>query len=80
MSGSISSAGAVPCNKAEQCVLSSAPWEVEITAMGEEASVAKATRAVKSPVSLQHPKDLTNVNMPVYTARSHNDLSALQKN
>lgn len=45
MSGSISSAGAVPYNKAEQCVLSSAPWEVEITAMGEEVSVGKAARA-----------------------------------
>lgn len=48
MSGSISSAGAVPCNKAEQCVPSSAPWEAEITAMGEEASVGKATRAALS--------------------------------
>lgn len=48
MSGSISSAGAVPRNKAKQCVSSSAPWEAEICGMGEEASVGKTIRAALS--------------------------------
>jgi len=84
MSGSISSAGAVPCNKAEQCVPSSAPWEAEISVQErrllQERLYELLFPGCKSPLSSrcdkEHPKDSTNT--PIYSAHAQNDPSDLK--